>query len=136
MRTLSVSLAALLLLAGTANATTPIGGSTTITSSGTSGVVAVADLLPTFSFNPQRRELNNVERFVSLTHESGERDEHLRFHVTDTFTFTLPGTGTTGDLRNRHVSVSKGALIPATVVVSPGPTGPPARIFPSPGDMW
>ncbi|HEY2133478.1 MAG TPA: hypothetical protein VGH36_10955 [Acetobacteraceae bacterium] len=130
MRTLSVSLAALLLLAGAANAM-PIAGSTTVTPSDTSDVITVANLLTTFTFNLNVGS-STALNVLSLTPDPGNGTNTYDFTVTDSFTFTLPGTGNTGDLGTGTLHV-QGGLSPA--LVSLGPPGPPARIFPSPGDM-
>jgi len=96
MRTLTASIAALLLMAGVANAT-PIAGTTSLTSTGTSGVVSVTNLLSAFSFNLNVGASTTLN-ILTVDPIPGNGTSNYSFTLTDTFTFTAPGSGTTGDL--------------------------------------
>jgi hypothetical protein len=122
MRTLSVSLAALLLSAGTANATpsTTIAGSTSITSTDTSGVVSVSNLLANFSFNLAVGGSTTLN-VLSLTPDPGNGTNTYNFTITDSFTFASPGTGSYGDQGSGTIQV-EGHAITGGGVTWPGGT--------------
>ncbi len=80
---------------GVAQATT-VAGSTSFTSSGTNGVVVLANLLSNFSFNLAVGGSTTLD-LLQVTPDPGNGTGTDVFKVTDIFVFTLPGSGTAPD---------------------------------------
>jgi hypothetical protein len=94
-----VSLSALLLATGVANAAPiNVGGSYTLTPSGTSGVITVFDdLADPFSI-PLTIGTPETLDFITLTPDPGNGTKTYSFTIDANFTFTQPGSGLDADL--------------------------------------
>lgn len=98
---IAISLAAIPLAA---KATT-VAGSTSFTTVGTTGVVALSNLLSTFSFNLAVGGSTTVD-LLQVTPDPGNGTGVDHFTVTESFVFSLPGIGTApADIGTGSVSV-------------------------------
>jgi len=108
MRTLSVSLAALLFFAGAANATPiTLTGTSTVKTTDPSDVVTVVNQMTTFTFS-----LNNIgdtytQTALYVTPDPGNGKHNYTFTVTDAFAFGLLGTESPADLGTGTLGVTK-----------------------------
>jgi hypothetical protein len=116
-----VAASALPFTAGSASAV-PISGTTSFTSTGTSGVVGVLDLLNTFSFSLTAggSVTQNVLRF---TPDPGRGTHTYNFTVTDTIAFTGPGSGSFADLGTGTFHVQGGTIDGGSLSWADGASG-------------
>ena len=107
--------------AGSASAV-PITGTTSFTSSGTTGVVSLSNLLSTFSF-PLSVGASSTQNLLTLTPAPGNGTANYNFTVNETITFTAPGSGGVPDTGIGTLQVHGNTINGGSLTWSDGATG-------------